>query len=200
VAKTSTFRIEGAKELERWMLKELPAKLARTSTLAGMRSAAKPMVMLAKVKVPVRSGALRQAIGIRTVPSRGGVTQSSGIPFTIGNAEDTFAAIEIGPLTGTSGAGLNAWARYRAFYGGPNLDVTTKKGRIGIGMIGRIRHGHLMEFGFTHTSGKQVPPQRFLAPAFNGGFPIYRRRFVADVRKKVEDSIRKHNAKSRLRR
>jgi len=193
MAKTSTFKIVGARELERWMLKELPAKLARTSTLAGMRKAAKPMVELAKIKVPFRSGALWQAIGIKTVPSRAGVTASQL------KGKNTFAAIEIGPLSGTDGVALSAWARYRAYYKRGGISIT-RGGKVATSMLGRIRHGHLVEFGFKHKSGKQIPAQPFLAPAFNGGFPIYRRRLIADIRKKVEASINRHNSKSRLKR
>lgn len=187
------FEVRGAKELERLMLQHLPATLARKATLAGMRKAAKPMVDMTKAKAPFRSGALRQSIGISTVTTRGGTTLSQLTGFVGGN-ESTFAAIEIGPLSGGSGASLHAWARYKAFYG-PNFGVL-KHGRVAPSLIGRIRHGHLMEFGFTHTSGKRVRAQPFLGPGFRAGYPIYNSMFVNEVRKKVEAAITKHNARS----
>ena len=192
MAKVSTFKIEGARELERLLLESLPAKLVRTTMLAGMRKSAKPMVGIAKAKVAFRSGALQQSIGIKSVRARGGVTQSQL------KGESTFAAIEIGPLSGSSGAALHAWARYKAHYG---QGVSILKGKkLSTGQLGRIRHGHLIEFGFTHRSGKKVPARPFLAPAFNGGFPLYRRSLIADTRKKILDTINRHNARSRLKR
>ena len=192
MAKVSTFKIEGARELEKLLLESLPAKMVRTTMLAGMRKSAKPMVSIAKAKAAFRSGALQQSIGIQSVRARGGVTNSQ-----LGG-EDTFAAIELGPLSGSSGAALHAWARYKAHYG---QGISILKGnKLSTGQIGRIRHGHLVEFGFTHRSGTTVSARPFLKPAFNGGFPLYRRSLIADTRKKVLDAIKKHNAKSRLKR
>lgn len=188
MAKTATLKITGARELERWMLKELPAKLARKSTLAGMRKAAKPMVNIAKAKVAYRSGALQQAIGIRTVPMRGGSTESA-----LGG-ENTFAAIDIGALSGGQGASLHAWARYLSYYG-RGIRIS-KGGKQSTSLIGRIRHAHLVEFGFRHRSGKKVPAQPFLQPAFYAGYSSYYRTLITDIRTKVEASIRRHNSKS----
>lgn len=193
MTRVTKFRVEGARELEQFMLRELPAKLARKATLQGMRRAAKPMVGIVRAKAPYKSGALKQAIGLKTVPMRGGSTDSQLSGIT-GGADSTFAALEIGALSGSSGAALHAWARYKAFYG-PNFGVL-KRGKISPSQIGRIRHAHLMEFGFNHHSGKRVPAQPFLEPGFNSGFLTYKNMLVREVRKQVEAAIRKHNSKS----
>lgn len=195
MATVPPIRIEGAKALEDWMLRELPVRLARKATLSGMRASAKPMVALAKMQAPKRSGALAQAIGIKTVPARGGQTVSQ-LTKHVGGSDKTFAAIEIGALSGSSGAALHAWARYRAFYHG-SISIR-RGGKTVTKMIGRIRHSHLMEFGFKHKrSGRRIAPRKFLSPAFDGAYPTYARGFVRETRKKVEASIRRHNAKSR---
>lgn len=182
MAKEFTMEMKGARELEQLMLKNLPAKVARSQMLAGMRASAKPMVSYAKAIVAKDSHALKISIGMRTLPVRKTMKRAG--------MESAAAALQLGPMSGTGSNALKAWAVYKAHHG---QQVDLKRGVI----TGRIRHGHLVEFGFRHTSGKQVPARPFMEPAAKAMAPTFVNRFVRETRKRVERAIQKHNATSR---
>ena len=62
-----------------------------------------------------------------------------------------------------------------------------------------IRHGHLVEWGFIHTSGKAVSGSPFLWPAARYGASGYKRHFAADLKKKIVAAV-KRRAKKRAKR
>jgi len=53
-----------------------------------------------------------------------------------------------------------------------------------------IRHGHLVEFGSVNNSARP-----FLWPAAQAETPAYRARFAADLRKKIEEAVRRARRK-----
>jgi hypothetical protein len=62
-----------------------------------------------------------------------------------------------------------------------------------------IRHGHLVEWGFTHASGKEVTGHPYLWPAGRTGASLARKIFAGILRKKTEAAVRRA-AKKRIRR
>ena len=176
-------KMTGAKELEELMIKHLPATVARKRTLQGLRRASLPTLNYAKAKVAQRSGALHMSLGTQVLPWRGS--------RAIIGEEGSFAAIRMGPLSGQGAKAFAAWATYLAYYKGGVIDL--KKGA----PIGRIRHGHLVEFGFNHVrSGKRIAGRPFMEPAAVAGFGSFRQSFINHLRRGVEQAIKRHNAKS----
>jgi len=192
MAKEFEMTMKGGKELEQLMLKELPATVARRAMLSGMRVSAKPMVNYAKSIVARKSHALKLSIGMKTLRESETKKRLTDPVHSVG-LENSAAALQLGPMSGTGKDALLAWAVYKAHYG---KSVELKKGS----PIGRIRHGHLVEFGFKHTSGKQVPGRPFMEPAANAMAPVFVSRFVGETRKKVLAAIRKHNSRSPVKR
>lgn len=175
-----TMTMKGGRELEEFMHRTLPVQVARRSMLAGMRVAGRPMVNYAKAIVARRSHALKLSIGMVTIAQR-----ALGKRTDIGGS---FAALSLGP-TSYGRRGQLAWSVYKAHYG---QEVNLRKGA----KIGRIRHGHLVEFGFKHTSGKFVPPRPFMEPAATAMGTTFVNKFVRETRKKVDVAIKRHNARS----
>ena len=170
------FKVTGLKELEDLMIRELPIKVARKSMLQGMRLSFGPMIEAARDKVVKKSHALALSIGMKTVPMR----------------KSNFAAMVGGPMSGKPLAA----AAYTRYY---------RKGEFGFGKepIDRIRHGHLVEFGFKHKGGRNkkgkvthVPAQPFMLPAFDQEYLGYVATFNKNVEDKVRAAIKKHNARS----
>lgn len=188
MAKEFEMTMKGGKELEQLMLKQLPATVARRALLSGMRVSAKPMVAYAKSIVAYRSHALQLSIGMRTLRASETKKRLTDPVHAVG-LKNSAAAIQLGPMSGTGKDALLAWAVYKSHYG---TSVSLKRGS----PIGRIRHGHLVEFGFKHTSGKQIPGRPFMEPAANAMAPTFISSFVGETRKKVLAAIRKHNARS----
>jgi hypothetical protein len=176
------FRVEGLRELERLMIDGLPATSSRKVALAAMREAAKPMQASAKRKARKRSGALAESIGFKSYLTR----------RTIGGGKhNTFARLSLGPMSGNA----RAWAKYVAYYQKP-IKVTARNGNVETN-IGRMRHSHLIEFGFNHArSGKKIPPMPYLRPAFDEESSGYMSTYRRILKKKVDAAIRKHNARS----
>lgn len=191
MAQEFEMKMKGARELEQLMQQHLPAKVARRQMLAGMRVSAKPMVNYAKAIVAKKSHALRISIGMRTLSVRETTKRVNDTlnPVSGLGLANSAAALQLGPMSGTGKDALRAWAQYKSFYG---KKVNLRRGA----PIGRIRHGHLVEFGFTHTSGKQIPARPFMEPAANVMAPTFTNRFVREVRKRVIKAIQKHNATS----
>ena len=184
MAKEFEMTMKGGKELEDFLHRALPVTVARRALLAGMRESAKPMVSYAKVKVARRSHALATSIGTVTFSQK-----------ALGKRKDiggSFAGLSVGP-TSYGHRGKLAWSIYMSHYRKEaELKVRQK--------VGRIRHGHLVEFGFNHRSGKKVKGRPFMDPAAKAMGPIFVSRFVAETRKKTLAAIKRHNAKSRIKR
>jgi hypothetical protein len=180
-------KLTGARELEELMVKGLPPAFGRRALIAGMKKAAEPMVTYAKARVPSptskSSGALRHSIGIQTLRYETGATTPEGEPAV--------AWLKIGPKSGQGKLALQAWMIYKSYYSKGKISL--KKGA----PIGQIRHGHLVEWGFTMRDGRKYPGRPFLKPAAQVGAPIAFKIVVAETRKKVLASIKRHNAKMR---
>lgn len=155
----------GLREVEQLMLKELPAAVARRVTLNAIRSSAKPMKEAAQVKVVKKSHALMQSINTKTTPQR---------------MSKTFASMTLSPISGNAAA----WARYMVYYRRP----------VDIDKVGRIRHGHLVEFGFRHVSGKFVKARPFLRPAFDQEYQTFVSIFKKRLRTRVINAVKKQRA------
>ena len=176
-------KVIGLKELEKIMVEDLPNTVARRTLLSAIRVSAKPMMNAAKAKVPKGgSGALAESIGLKTIRNRG--------------FNKEFASMALAPMSGN----LQAWAMYKDFYGGGEGSTASK---IQSGAIDsktakqkRIRHGHLVEFGFRHTSGKQVPARQFLRPAFDQEANGFVNSFRAHLSVRVKNAVKKIYAKN----
>lgn len=175
----------GVKELEKILTKDLPNQTARRVLLSSIRQSAKPMQAAAKQKVVKKSHALYESIGMKTIRNRG--------------RNKEFASVALGPMSGN----MQAWAMYMNYYKGDRSDdwagrqiqsgaISSKRAR-----KGRIRHGHLVEFGFTHTSGKRVPARPFLRPAFDQEANGFVRSFKDILKVKIETAAQKIYAKNK---
>lgn len=181
------FQVKGLKELERFLVKELPAQVARRVLLSSLHQAGKPTVNLAKATAKGvkggRSGALAASIG--SISSRKGSTNHPQLNPKVA------AAIAIGPLSGQGAKPLLAWSIYRSHYK-RNRSINLKRGA----PIGQIRHGHLVEFGFKHPSGKQIPGTHFLERAATTMGPTMARRFRKQTEIPTIRAIKRHNQRS----
>ena len=165
-----TYKIEGAKELSRFLQKELPKNLQRTSALAGMRKSVKPMVQAAKDNAPFRSGALAASIKQKTVRKR----------------DDNFAALVIAPMTNVP----LAQALWMDRYADGNWSIGVK--------VRDPYYGKFQEFGYwNELFQRQMPGKYFMTGAFDTWQPFYRSSFVQHTKKKAIAAAKRHNAKSR---
>ena len=187
------YKVVGAKELERFLVKELPAQVARRVLLSSLREASKPMINLAKATATGpsgrrRSGALAASIGAITIASRKVPRLQLPPGLTM---KDSAAAIAIGPLSGQGSKPLLAWSMYQAYYNRGVIKL--KRGA----PIGRIRHGHLIEFGFKHKkSGKMVKGTHFLERAAVSMGPTMAIRMLSSTRRRTMKAVKKHNSSS----
>lgn len=176
--KETTMNIYGLKELEKLMAKELPAAMSRQAVLGAMRASAKPMEKAAKAMVPNKggkaSGALADSIGLKTVP----VSKSK-----------YFAVMTLSPLSGD----LAAWTKWMQHYGRTLNVINPRTGKADANAVGRIRHGHLVEFGFRHPSGKHVPARPFMRNAFDMTVDKYGDQFYQRLKTRIDNAIKKLN-------
>ena len=192
-----TMKMTGARELEELMVRELPPAFGRRAMIGGMKKAAVPMVEYAsqvresaarlveyaKARVAYQSGALQHSIGIQTLRFKSDVKTPLGEPAV--------AWLRLGPLSGSGKTSGQAYLIYKAHYNEGKIDL--KRGA----PIGRIRHGHLVEWGFTMRDGRKYPGRPFMTPAATVMGKVSVDMVVAETRKKVEASIKRHNAKAK---
>ena len=164
------FRIEGLKELEDFMVKEFPAAISRRVILSGMRKAAKPTKEIAKSLVRKRSHSLEKSIDFKTLPQKKSLRAGH------------FASLMMG-IAGGGKAGTDAFLTHASYY--------KRKTTLGKVLRGRIRHGHLVEFGFKHTSGKQVKARPFLRPAFDQGAPVFASQFSSIMKQRITAAVKR---------
>lgn len=182
------FKVIGLKHLEDLLVNHLPATVARRQLLGSLKYAARPAINLARATAKGvkggRSGALGMSIGV--ISSRKGATTHPRLNPKVS------ADVAIGPLSGQGATPLLAYARYQQFYR-TNKKLKVKRGS----PIGRIRHGHLVEFD--HHVGKArtfVPGTHFLEKAAFNTAAASAARFKRDLQKRTFRAIKKHNAKS----
>lgn len=169
--KHTEMQIFGVKELEHFLVKELPATVSRRVTLNAMRAAAQPMKAAVKAHSlkSKRSGALWQSINLKTVPAR------------LSARKGSYASMTLSPMSN-----LSAWARYMSYY---------KKTAKSLDSIGRIRHGHLVEFGFRHwKTGQMIPAQPFMRPALDQTASGYIQDFKQRLATRVKNAVKKHRS------
>ena len=176
------FKVEGLKELQDFMSKELPAATNRRVVLSGMRTAAKPTLAAAKFKAKKRSHALEESLGFQSVTKNKSVR------------EGHFATLLMGPLISGPKA-MQAYLKYIAFYGKP-VRAVGSNGKLNVRQIGRIRHAHLVEFGYMARSKgggtrTRVPASPFLRPAFDENAGTFVNTFTGIMRKKIEAAVKK---------
>ena len=168
----------GLRELEKFLKEELPDAIQRRNvTISALKDSAESMLQGAKVNadtVPMQphSGGLSESIGIKA--------QTRG--KTLGQAGDTYAAIFIAPMGKASA--YNTYVQY--WNRGTASDWLGDR---------RLRHGHLVEFGFRHKSGKQVPARPWLRPAFDTYSSDFLRGFKYILKDKVRRAARKNKRK-----
>jgi hypothetical protein len=135
-------RIEGLQALDK-TLSQLPHNIQRNVIRRALRRAAKPIVTRAKQKYGSieRSGALAESVA----------AYGSKIPLRKKDGTPTAARIGIGPKRSNK----KAIAKYYRHY--------YKKTATPSQLINGIRHGHLVEFGFSHEGGKSITPRHILA-------------------------------------
>lgn len=161
--------VTGLREVEKVLL-ELGSKSGTAVLRKSMLKALDPASDQAKASVPVASGSLRQSITRR---------------FLIGSSSK--AATTLPALGGRFRAQLypafkakRAIAKYESYYG--------RK-------IKGVRHGHLVEFGFTTRNGRKIAGRPFLGPALESRAGQVVQRFADYMRISIEKEIIKRFAK-----
>ena len=171
---TANIKVEGLRELTRFLERELPESLRRNAMLAGMRQSMKPMVAAAVNRAPARSLALRTAIKAKTVRKR----------------DDNFAAIVWGPMTNVPESQAR-WTLEYLYKGGKG---SFGKKKIPAGPY----YGKFHEFGYYNKLlGRHIPGKFFLRKAFDAYLPYYLATLKKHVEKKAIAAAKRHNAKSR---
>ena len=166
-------KVDGMRELQKFLQKELPKKLQRTSTLAGMKKSVAPMVLDAAYRAPMRSGALRESMKSKAVRKR----------------DENFAAMTWGPVTNvpTSQA---AWA---ATYLEGDGDWVMGKSKIPAGPY----YGMFHEYGYYNKLlDKHIPGKYFMLKAFDANIYQYTASLKEGIKKKAIAAAKRHNAKS----
>lgn len=135
-------KVDGLQHLEKVLTEMLPAKAQTKVMVRALKRSARPMVNA------VRSG-------YRSLGGSGALAQSVSAWQRRKGAlrGDTFASVEIGPKRGNRAALRKYYQHYRKAARPKTL-------------IGGIRHGHLIEFGFRHRGGKSVAGKGIMGGAF----------------------------------
>lgn len=148
MANSVTFKLEGAKELQRRLFK-LDDKIQNKILKGAVRKAARPVVKDARKRVPKDSGLLRDSIGTFVKKYK----RSSTAVAVIGSRR-TFS---VSKRTQTTASGAQIEHRNPAFYA-HLVEFGTKQHFQPVATIGSI-----VIKGFQHPGTK---PQPFLEPAF----------------------------------
>ena len=171
----TTIKVEGLRELTQFLEKELPESLRRTSTLAGMKQAMKPMIAAAVNRAPFRSGALRASIKAKTVRKR----------------DENFAAIVWGPMTNVPESQAR-WTLKYLYERGEWAASSKRKAPAG------PYYGKFHEFGYYNKLlNRHIPGKFFLRKAFDAYLPYYLSTLKKHIEKKAIAAAKRHNAKSR---
>ena len=154
-----TVKVSGLREVNDFLTRELPAKVAATAIAQALRMAAKPIRDAARSNAVALGGSGALALAISAWRTKKNVKVGT----------DTAASVEVGPRRGNKAA----LARYYAFYG---KKPTPKM------LQGGIRHGHLVEWGTKRTAPRRFMQRAFDAQAQNG-VAIFEREIGAVVEK-----------------
>ena len=172
VTQVKNVEVLGLKELEKFMKDELPDVFERRlETLKALRDSSESMLAGAKSNTDKfrKSGALGMSLGFKSM------TKSA----TLRSKGDTYAAIFLAPLNK-----MEAYQTYVSYYNRGSVDE----------WLGdhRIRHGHLLEFGFRHPSGQHIPGQHWLRNAFDTYSGDVIRNFRHFARDRVKKAARRN--------
>lgn len=165
--------IKGLEEVLKTLEKSFPQDQKKQAQIVGAAiasSARKTILPLAKslAKRPGSSGALSESLNIRSTPAREL------------RAKRRAAGRRITPVRYDP----KAISKYIAHY-------YTNRGKTPpLGGIDGIRHGHLVEFGFTHKSGKRVDARPFLWNSARAKTPEYRNLFAGELKRVIERRVK----------
>lgn len=166
------FKVEGLEHLRDVLTRELPQKAQQKVMTRALKTALRPMART--VRTAYRglggSGALAQATSIWQ--RRKGVSR------------ETFASVELGPKRASRGALNKYYNHYRR-------TVRPKT------LMAGIRHGHLVEFGFTHRGGRSVAGKNILGAAAQRHAPQATSDFGAILGAEIEREARRLAARQR---
>jgi len=163
--------VEGLADLEKLMTRSLPVTARRRVVQSAMVKAVKPVrdSIRAKYNALGGSGALARSVAAWRVRK------------ALRGKPDTFASIEVGPKRSNK----RALAQYFNSRG-----ITPTPARL----INGIRHGHLVEFGFTHRSGKSVAGKHILQSTAEAQFSNITTRFRHFWKLEIDKAVRKHRS------
>lgn len=145
---------------------------------AAIGSAARKTILpLAKqrAKQPDSSGALAESLAIRSTPA------------SVLRSKRKAAGRKILPVRNNT----VAIAKYIQHY------YTNRGKAIPMGGISGIRHGHLVEFGFRHKSGKHVAARPFLWNSAQDGRSAYLSIFADEMKTIIKRRVARAKAKRR---
>lgn len=167
-------RIDGMKDFNKLMNSVLPAQAKKKTVQTAMLKSVKEIRnnIRGQYKGLDGSGALAASVGAWRVKKGGG--------------RQTFASIEIGPKRSSK----RAIRLYFAFYG---RTVTAAA------FLNGIRHGHLVEFGYSGRRGR-VSGKKILTKAAQAGFGITITNFRKNWGKEIDKAAANHHAKTKGRR
>lgn len=162
-------KVSGLAEIEQKLL-QLAPKLARRHLAKAVRAGSNILRDLAKGKVPVKTGALRDRITARVRPSKDGkkVVGTIGILYASPQGKSTLTTLFTG-----KGAFKKEKTGIHAAVAGDNTQQP------GV-------YGMFLELGTEHA-----PAQPWLRPAFDEGGQLAIQEAVDELRDGLEDSVRK---------
>lgn len=166
-----TIKVEGLQELKA-ALDELPKATARNVQRRVLLNRAQPIVAAAKAKVPVRTGALRDAIRVTTTRPRGHKAASSR----------AFAKVRGmgGSVTAARAAAKEAGASAVEVFVGP---------------VGRLPQAGQQEWG-----NRNHPPHPYLRPAWDEGKEALQAGIKADTWAEIQKAAARRAKKLAQRR
>jgi hypothetical protein len=131
-------KIDGLQHLEHLLTTALPAKASKKVMVRALKKAGRPMVNAARS-------------GYRAIGSSGSLAEATSIWQRKKGAQrgDTFGSVELGPRRSNKAALARYYQHYRK--------LATPRS-----LMRGIRHGHLVEFGFTNRAGRSVAGRRVL--------------------------------------
>lgn len=135
-----TVEITGLRELRETLTRSLPAKVQRKAVASALRNAAQPMVKAAKASYRALGGSGSLAVATGVWRNRKAERKGSAL---------TFASIEVGPRRSNRRALATYYAHYRGRTPTPH--------QLSLG----IRHGHLVEWGTTHSAARRIMTRVF---------------------------------------
>ena len=157
-------QVKGLAELHK-VLQNLPEELEKKVLRNALRAGANEFKKAAQAKVPVKSGALRKSIRVKTSARKGRYRLKATV--TAGNAEAFYAhMVEFGTASYYTGSGKSVGAPY---------EIKPAKSKA-LAFLGMARDA------VVHPG---IHPQPFMRPAFDAGSEAAINAFAESVRKRL---------------